>query len=157
MEEGGAVAKLPAIPAHTEAKHRLLKRYLGAWFPILGRWHRRINYLDGFAGPGEYEGGADGSPIIALKCAKQPFDAGTLGPDVVVNFGFVEADADQADHLRSMIATLGLPKSFRVTVLDAPFRDAVGSLLDRLEEEQKDLAPTFAFIDPFGFKGVPFG
>jgi hypothetical protein len=29
-------------------------------------------------------------------------------------------------------------------------------VLDALERERKRLAPTFVFIDPFGFKGVPF-
>lgn len=55
------------IEPHTEAKHEILRYYLGAWFPILGRRQHRLLYVDGFAGPGEYKGGKDGSPIIALK------------------------------------------------------------------------------------------
>ena len=38
--------------------------------PILSRGSfPEILYIDGFAGPGEYEGGEPGSPIIALETA----------------------------------------------------------------------------------------
>ena len=53
---------------HTDAKHRILEEYLKAWFPILSRHNKRVIYIDGFAGPGIYEKGENGSPIIALEC-----------------------------------------------------------------------------------------
>jgi len=52
---------------HTEAKHAILRKYLDAWLPIITRWNGRVVYIDGFAGPGEYIGGDNGSPIIAIK------------------------------------------------------------------------------------------
>ena len=52
---------------HTLGKHLVLRKYLDAWYPILGRRHPRIAFIDGFAGPGEYEGGEEGSPVIAMK------------------------------------------------------------------------------------------
>ena len=54
---------------HTRAKHELLKKYLEAWFPILAiQGHQeRVIFLDGFAGPGIYDGGEPGSPVIALE------------------------------------------------------------------------------------------
>jgi three-Cys-motif partner protein len=57
------------IEDHTSAKHELLRRYLGAWFPILVSrgFVRRVLFLDGFAGPGIYRGGEPGSPIIAMS------------------------------------------------------------------------------------------
>ena len=54
---------------HTLAKHAVLRNYLEAWFPILGRWNGRVIYYDGFAGPGRYEGGEQGSPIVAIEVA----------------------------------------------------------------------------------------
>lgn len=54
----------------TEAKHEILRYYLGAWFPILASVHRRLLYVDGFPGPGEHSKGEDGSPIFALKVAR---------------------------------------------------------------------------------------
>jgi three-Cys-motif partner protein len=62
----------PLEPA-TDAKHRLWKRYLDAWWPIMlqpsphdGRLRPRVTYLDAFAGPGRYDGGDAGSPVFAL-------------------------------------------------------------------------------------------
>ena len=67
--------------AHTQAKHAILQKYVGAWFPILtGQTakiarqrgvapKREILFIDGFAGPGEYTNGKAGSPVIALKAA----------------------------------------------------------------------------------------
>jgi three-Cys-motif partner protein len=43
------------IEPHTIAKHEILRRYLGAWFVIMGQTNRRIIYLDGFCGPGRYK------------------------------------------------------------------------------------------------------
>src|SRR5215475_1669133 len=57
------------IEPHTSAKHQILRNYLDAWLPILGKYNRRIVYIDGFSGPGEYAGGEPGSPIIALEAA----------------------------------------------------------------------------------------
>jgi three-Cys-motif partner protein len=63
----------PLEPA-TAAKHRLYQRYLDAWWPIMlqpssrdGRLWPRVTFLDAFAGPGRYEGGEEGSPVIALR------------------------------------------------------------------------------------------
>ena len=55
------------LDPHTLGKHLVLRAYLDAWLPILGRWRRRILFIDGFAGPGEYVDGEEGSPIIALN------------------------------------------------------------------------------------------
>jgi three-Cys-motif partner protein len=55
------------LDPHTLGKHLVLKAYLDAWFPIMGRWNGRILFIDGFAGPGEYKNGERGSPLIALK------------------------------------------------------------------------------------------
>lgn len=54
---------------HTEGKHLVLGHYLEAWFPILGMGDRngRILFIDGFAGPGEYGGGEEGSPVVAMR------------------------------------------------------------------------------------------
>src|SRR4051795_4199773 len=104
--------KLPKMTPHTAAKHLLLKRYLDRWFPILGRFHKSINYIDGFAGPGEYQGGEVGSPQMAIEAAKAHVDQGTLDPEVQIHFSFVEADPDAAENLEARLSTLRYPSSF---------------------------------------------
>lgn len=147
---------LPKMVPHTAAKHLLLKRYLDAWFPILGKYHNRINYIDGFAGPGEYEDGEDGSPILAIEAAKNHVERGTLASNVNINFIFVEAEPDYATHLQQRLTRLSCPGQFKFGVVPGEFANVIGGLLDNLEKGNKVLAPTFAFVDPFGFSGIPF-
>jgi three-Cys-motif partner protein len=147
---------LPKMVPHTAAKHLLLKRYLDRWFPILGKYNQRINYIDGFAGPGEYEGGETGSPLLAIEAAKYHVEHGTLAPNVTINFIFVEANPDYARHLQGKLDALARPPQFKAGIIPGEFADVVASRLDELEKESKLLAPTFAFVDPFGFSGIPF-
>jgi three-Cys-motif partner protein len=147
---------LPKMVPHTAAKHLLLKRYLDGWFPILGKYNQRINYIDGFAGPSEYEGGEPGSPLLAIEAAKYHVENGTLAPNVTINFIFVEANPDYARHLQGKLDALSRPPQFKAGIFQGEFADVIGGRLDALEKESKVLAPTFAFVDPFGFSGIPF-
>jgi three-Cys-motif partner protein len=140
------------IEPHTHAKHQILERYLKAWFPILSTYHERVLYLDGFSGPGRYKNGEPGSPIIALDVASghQKQFKGELV------FIFVDERKDRVDNLKKEIATLKLPNNFKVHSEEGQFSFVVTNILDEIEKANHSLAPTFAFIDPFGFSGVPF-
>jgi three-Cys-motif partner protein len=140
------------LDPHTAAKHELLRRYLSAWFPILGTYHGRIVYIDGFAGPGRYSKGEPGSPLIALEVASKQRTA-TAGEIV---FWFVEERADRLTHLRQELAKILIPAHFKVTADFGRFDEKFGSVLESMEVGGQHIAPTFAFIDPFGFSGIPF-
>jgi three-Cys-motif partner protein len=140
------------IEPHTKAKHEILRRYLSAWFPILGSKIPRIVYIDGFCGPGRYIGGEEGSPIIALKEAlKQPVLASSE-----VNFLFIDERADRIGHLDSELSLLKIPSNFHINPIVDEFENTLTKILDELQQNGHQLAPTFAFIDPFGFSGTPF-
>lgn len=138
------------IEPHTQAKHEILKRYLRAWLPILSQGgFPRLLYIDGFAGPGRYSRGEDGSPVIALKAALDL--KAKIRADV--KFLFVEKEKDRAQVLREIVDDLQLPPNFTVEVaggkkFEEEFRRVMG--------EFSNLPPTFAFIDPFGWTGAPF-
>jgi len=146
---------LPMVP-HTAAKHQLLRKYLDCWFPILGTRFSRINYVDGFAGPGVYEGGALGSPMIAIESAKTHVEKGNLRSDVVINFVFVESDPVYAGNLRCLLSEQEFPPNFNIKIIEGKFSDQFSSILTRLGNESRSHSPTFAFVDPFGFSGIPF-
>jgi three-Cys-motif partner protein len=143
------------LDRHTRAKHEILRRYLEAWTAILGlSGFPTIAYVDGFAGPGIYDSGEDGSPIIALKAAlKHQTRFSTK-----IRFLFIERDKERAARLSSCVTALSLPSNFTVRIVDgSTFEQGFRArLLDRYREAQKPLPPTFAFIDPFGWTGVPF-
>ena len=136
---------------HTLGKHLILKEYLNGWFPILGRWNRRIVFIDGFAGPGCYRGGEPGSPIIALDSVVQHIQSGTLGQTEVVCI-FIEERKDRADHLLKLINERENSTSLRTSVLEGTFGDHVTDMLDYIDEQNLRLAPSFVMIDPFGVK-----
>lgn len=139
---------------HTKAKHFLLQRYLSAWFPILGSGHKRIVYIDGFAGPGRYAQGEEGSPLIAIRAALS-HQLRLNNIDVV--FVFIEGDPQRAEELRDrQLPSITVPKNFRTVVICGHFEDTLQALQDELDAKQAVMAPTFAFIDPFGIKGAPF-
>lgn len=140
------------IEAHTVAKHAILRNYLNAWFPILSRYHNRVVYLDGFAGPGIYKGGQPGSPIIALQTALQHFRP-IKGEAIFI---FVDDNSDRIQNLRNEVAKLKLPANYRVHYAHGEFEKVVGKILDDVERANASLPPTFAFVDPFGFSGLPF-
>jgi hypothetical protein len=94
------------LEPHTAAKHEILRRYIQAWAPILSQANfPHLVFVDGFAGPGRYSEGEEGSPVIALKAVidqPRPIKA-------KVNFHFIELDEKRADHLTSEIELLNLP------------------------------------------------
>ena len=142
------------IEAHTKAKHEILNRYLAAWFPILSKWEGRLIYLDGFAGPGIYEGGEDGSPIIAMRTA---VNHQLLSRFKEITFLFIEKDKARAQKLTEVLKERfpALPKNIKYSVYGAEFAPTFEQGLDELEKQGAKLAPTFAFLDPFGFSGLP--
>lgn len=140
-----------AIAPHTTAKHQILEEYLKAWFPIIARWNKDIVYIDGFAGPGRYSGGEFGSPIIALNAIKNHT---MLGSARSINFLFIEKDKKRSSALRQTLQeefSSGMPSNIQYDVLDSDFEGGLSSILDTQDEQNKKLAPTFAFIDPFGY------
>ncbi len=140
------------LEPHTAAKHLILRHYLEAWFPILSKYHNRLVYYDGFAGPGRYKQGEEGSPIVALRVAMEH----SAGLDSELVFRFVEEREDRAKHLEDEIGRLDPPNNFKWKVIPGEFKTALSETLDYLDNKRLAIAPTFAFIDPFGIKGLPF-
>lgn len=136
----------------TEGKHLVLRYYLDGWFPILGNSNRRILYIDGFAGPGEYSGGEPGSPLIALECIRKQKSMNKLkGVEIICLF--VEADIDRANHLKIVLKKQQAIPDVELHVHAGKFDDYMTELLDYLEKQKQYLAPSFVMIDPFGVKG----
>lgn len=140
------------LEPHTVAKHKILERYLQAWMPILSSRHSSLNYIDGFAGPGIYSKGEEGSPLIAIRTAVMHKVKLTN-----VKFIFVECREDRAKTLEKVLGKRfpALPNNFEYQIVCGEFANAMNEALDTLEAERKILAPTFVFIDPFGLKGFP--
>ena len=129
-----------------------MRYYLDAWLPIMTSWNGRVLYIDGFAGPGRYKGGEDGSPIIALKAAlehKKPITTEVI-------FRFIEEREDRAAYLEEIVSAMDLPPNFKWRVVPSRFDETLTEIMEYIDEQNATLAPTFAFVDPFGYSHTPF-
>lgn len=148
------------IEPHTQAKHLILRKYLDAWLPIMARHNGRIIFIDGFAGPGRYAGGEEGSPLIALRALLDHPHFREPRRRREVLFLFIEHDEGRADTLNTEIrrfcAERPVPDWVKIPEVETgEFAPVMTRVLDTLDEEGDVLAPTFAFLDPFGFKDIP--
>src|SRR5258708_28755440 len=144
---------LRAMDDHTRAKHEILRRSLEAWLPIMTSYNGRIIYLDGFAGPGEYNKGEPGSPIIAIDSFLNHIHSPIRTKEVL--FFFIEQDHKRCEHLKQLLAQRTLPTTASYEIAEGNFDETMTELLSQLESHQLRLAPTFAFIDPFGYSHTP--
>lgn len=141
---------------HTRLKHAILKAYVIAWAMKLllrrGAGHR-LAIVDAFAGAGRDSAGNDGSPLIAVKKAREAMSAlrprrgGKTDPEI-----HVFAIERRASLYRALAQTL------EPYVRETPDLIHVlrGELMDHIEAIQKVIGgdPAFHFLDPFGISGL---
>jgi len=145
----GLVNKFVMKP-HTEAKHNILQRYLGQWFPILSTWREGVAYIDGFAGPGVYSRGEPGSPIIALRTANNYANQGGF----YARLWFIEPDTEHNRSLREQVGKVKLEGAVHVEGMpQSTFEESFARIIKHLQKGGK-MPPTFAFVDPNGHSGV---
>lgn len=154
------------------SKHRLMLRYIQSFCYNLGGnkpyQSLTLNYVDGFAGTGKYDEGigiknfvdksqfwqkynsdfsdTDGSPLIALKCAK----IFSLEERVNLRCFFTEANNSFNKKLRENCQSIGKGLSYKIYE-PQNFADALPEIINDL-----DNYPTLFFLDTFGVKGVTF-
>ena len=94
-----------------------------------------------------------GSPIIAITAALEH----QTRIAAKISFLFVEKDGECASTLQAILDEITTPSNFTVRVYaKETFEQAIGGLLNTLRQNSRTLPPTFAFVDPFGWGGVPF-
>ncbi len=116
-----------------------------------------MRYIDGFAGPGEYQGGEPGSPIISLQTVKEHQAFEKFSQDgKTIKFIFVEKKPEYYLHLRRKIARANpWPGNFRIDVRHGEFENTLSQVLDEATSNDRHMPPTLLFVDPFGPAGFP--
>ena len=142
------------LDAHTAKKHEILRTYFEAWLPIMSKFNGRIVYIDGFAGPGSYSGGEDGSPLVVLKAAREHTYPITCNLHCV----FVEADPRRFQHLEAALLDIAptLPSFLTYEVLHGTSDEHLTKAFSVIQGNRPRVDPTLVFIDPFGFSQTPF-
>lgn len=121
-------------------KHGILSRYLPIFVSKVGSTSKDsiVYYLDGFAGPGIYNDGNEGSPALALSTVETLKNRNLQGI-------CVESNTKAYSELCDLLANY------------PGWRAINGKIEDCLENLLLDIKgyPLFAFFDPFGLS-VPF-
>lgn len=156
---------LPAIwekAAHTSAKHQILQAYLKAWIPIMSQQSYRVGatrsellFVDGFAGPGCYSRGEDGSPLLAVKSVLSH----ALPLPIPIAFLFIEEDLERYRILQGNIQKYAeeirnSPRIKSVEVERGDCETCVSALLDERRKENERVGPALFFLDQFGYCDV---
>lgn len=140
--------------AHTKVKHEILSKYLNVWIRILGKSHD-LNIFDCFAGRGRYPGGEDGSPLIMIDTLANVREK-MKRPDKATCV-FIEKNKNNYDNLVDELNKKSVSKLYgdwlNIKHINKEFYDVALEIIDK---SNKNLAPSFFFIDPFGFGGMPF-
>lgn len=127
-------------------KHVILQKYLPPWTQILGSANRRLCYFDCYAGPGIYELDGefvDGSPIIAIKAAKDYLSKAIRKG---MTIALVEKDDEQRACLEKQLTKVqpyGPGLNVRV------FGEDAGAFVPNLLNDVPNLAPSFFMVDPY--------
>lgn len=132
---------------NSRIKHLILNDYLPVWAGILGKWNKKINYFDCYAGPGRYLWNGkfvEGSPIISIKTSIELLKSDWPTKPGRMNLIFIKKDREQIRKLESEISKIGdIPKTIHIDISGDESEQVVADLLS------EDLAPTFFFIDPY--------
>ncbi len=128
----------------TKIKHLVFADYFDKWVKIVGS-AQPLNYFDCFGGKGAYKEGEKiyfGSPILAAEIIKN--NETNLKREV--SFIIIDKDNDNLANIKELLKykKLGSKPQF----INTDFDMAINKVLD----EHPNLAPTFFFVDPFGFK-----
>ena len=149
------------FPPHTEAKHKILRKYIEAWAPILCQSPYiggRVVYIDGFAGPGEdITRTKKGSPLIALEAIVHHKLANKFSSEVVLYF--IEINTRRAEHLEAVISQEfpNLPRWISWEVdKGRDFNKVLTEILKSVRMGKAHLAPAFCFVDPFGWQDLNY-
>ena len=131
----------------------VLRAYMDAWLPIILSKFEKAMFVDAFAGPGEYEKGEVGSPVIALNALAQHSSQSMMTGQM--DYVFIEERTDRFVHLKNVIDRQRTKGSVPSICRISTFNDTFAHVLPKLTAPMKsDRIPTFIMIDPFGISGV---
>ena len=144
----------PPVEGHSEAKLTVLRSYLRAYFDRLGgnfaRDEFKLDFVDGFAGGGTFQDGADiisGTPLIMLEeseAAKERLARGRTKPmRFDFKYYFVDKETAHTDHLRKVLQERGYQANGGdIDVLNRRFEDVVDDIIAEVSRRQP---PSWSF------------
>jgi three-Cys-motif partner protein len=130
----------------SKVKTEIVTKYFDAWSSIMSTRAGSMNYIDLFSGPGRYEDGSESTPLLIIK---KIIGSEKLRNSVATLFN--DANKDYTEQLQKEIDALENVEelAYKPNVINMEIGEEIVELF-----KKKRLAPTLAFIDPFGYKGL---
>ncbi len=126
----------------SKIKDQILGQYMPAYLAKVATLGKPIILIDAFAGPGRFEDGAAGSPLIMCQAAEKRV------PDKYLAI-FVNHKKPHHDKLSHVLSQFIDQKKV------IPIHGSADMLLSRVREVLGDHT-VFLYLDPFGLKGCEF-
>lgn len=125
-------------------KDEVLKKYLPVYLAKVNRLRRPILIVDGFAGPGVFDDGSVGSPLIICSSAEEHANGNYQA-------FFINKRRDHHEKLVGVLAG----SNWRPPAANAILGDTI-EILPLLPRAIRNHT-VFLYLDPFGPTGSPFG
>lgn len=125
----------------SERKDLILAYYLKPYLPKIATQKRPILLVDGFAGPGQFDDGKPGSPLIMCGIAKEANAKPLQAP---VNLLAVEPDTELHGTLATHLQSFTFAKTKNSTLTNA---------LDEIEKAASKHS-IFLYLDPWTVEGL---
>lgn len=144
---------------HSDAKVKLLGEYLKRYLNIISNdgYTEKINMYDLFCGPGLYNNGGQGSPLVTLYNVKNAFyniinNKSNKIPKIDCYFN--DIDANRINTLKNVIKDkkLHYPNIGNLYFSQNDYEKEVEKLKNTISKYNKEKA--FIFIDPCGYKEI---
>jgi len=134
---------------HSKVKTTIATKYFATWAGIIGPQKERIGYIDFYAGAGRFKDGTNSTPLIILERA-------IADPHLRVKLVTYFNDGKPA-HAKSLSTAINAMPGI-TTLKYAPkiYTNKVGPATAAFFAS-RPIIPTFAFIDPYGYKGLSLG
>ena len=147
---------------HSEVKVKLLGTYLRRYFNIMSNtpFVSEVHYFDMFSGPGIYEDGGQGSPMIILRELKEAhFSSKSRNGDLSSRYHCVFNDIkeEKIGLLEKNIkeSKVHYPEIGTIDYSTKNYKDLCPEVVAKLKELPRN-EKAFIFIDPYGYKDVRF-
>lgn len=157
----------PQIELHSDAKLKVLRSYLRAYFDRLNvnpnRDEFRLDLVDGFAGGGIFSKGNEvipGTPLIMLEeanAAKIRLNQNRRKPlRVDCKFYFVDKEQAHTDHLRKVLSDRDYNLDEEQIVIQTDlFEKNVGEIIKEIGKRQPQSGRAIFLLDQTGYSQVP--
>jgi three-Cys-motif partner protein len=134
---------------HSKVKTTIATKYFATWAGIIGPQKERIGYIDFYAGAGRFKDGTNSTPLLILERA-------IADPQLRAKLVTYFNDGKPA-HAKSLSTAINaMPGITMLKYAPKIYTNKVGPATATFFAS-RPIIPTFAFIDPYGYKGLSLG